>query len=305
MLKPFAFLLALSSVLAGALPATAGVKVMASIKPVHSLVAAVMRGAGEPDLLVSGSSSPHTYALKPSDAQALEQSQVIFWVGHALEAFLEKPIEALGSKARSVSLIDAEGIRTLPVREGDGFDAHDDGHDDGEHGADGHIWLDPENAKAMVQTIAETLSTTDPENAETYRANAATTVTRIDGLSASIASQLGPVKGKGFIVFHDAYHYFEDRFGLRAVGAISIHPENPPGAQGIVKLRERVSSGNAICAFSEPQFDQKLVAVITEGTPAKAGILDPLGAAETPGPDLYFNVMEALATSLAGCLAKP
>jgi zinc transport system substrate-binding protein len=286
--------------------AYAGIKVSASIKPIHSLVAAVMQGVDTPGLIVDGKNSPHTYTMKPSDAAALEQAQVIFWVGHTLEAFLEKPLDALAGKANIVSLMDAKGVQLLPVREGNGFDAHDDGdeHVDEEHGADGHIWLDPENAKIMVGTIADALSAVDPQNAPSYRANAVKTVAKIDSLSASIASQVAPVKGKGFIVFHDAYHYFENRFGLTAVGAISIHPENPPSAQGIIELKNRVTDGKAFCAFSEPQFDQKLVSVITEGTEAKAGVLDPLGAVEEPGPELYFNVMEALATSLADCLSS-
>ena len=298
MIKKLAFVLALAAGLAASVAAHAEIKVMASIKPVHSLVASVMKGVGEPGLIVSGSNSPHTYALKPSDAQALEHAQVIFWIGHNLEGFLEKPIASLGGSARVVSLIDVKGVKTLPVREGSGFDRDEDGG----HGSDGHIWLDPENAKAMVNAIAEALSAADPEHAVLYRANAEKTVSRLDALSDEVAGKVSAAKGKGFIVFHDAYHYFEKAFGVKAVGAISINPENAPSAQGIIALKQRIIDGKADCVFSEPQFDQKLVSVIMEGTQARSGALDPLGANAVPGPDLYFNMIESLATSLADCL---
>jgi zinc transport system substrate-binding protein len=305
--KSLFVLVALICALLSSATAHAGMKVSASIKPVHSLVALVMQGVDTPGLIVGGSNSPHTYTMRPSDAVALEQAQVIFWVGHPLEAFLEKPIAALAGEAKIVSLMDAKGVQLLPVREGNGFDpdVHEgEAHTDEGHEADPHVWLDPDNAKAMLQTIAETLTAADPANAATYKANAEKAVARLDILSNDIAAKLAPVKNNGFIVFHDAYHYFEKHFGVNATGAISIHPENSPSAEGILVIRKRIADGKAKCVFSEPQFDQKRVAVIVEDTDAKIGVLDPIGASQSPGPDLYFSVMAALATSLADCLSS-
>jgi zinc transport system substrate-binding protein len=288
--------------------ALSDVKVMTSIKPVHSLVASVMEGVGTPGILVTGADSPHTYSLKPSDAEALQQANVIFWVGHELEAFLEKPVQALGNKAKVVSLMDEKGITTLPPRKGNNFDKQEHegeealGHDHAGDEKDAHIWLDPDNAKAMVTNIAEALSEADSANASTYQANATKTLADIDAMSAEITNTLAPAKGKGFIVFHDAYHYFEERFGVEASGAISINPENPPGAKGIANIRASLNDGKIQCVFSEPQFDSKLVGVILEGTTVKSSTLDPVGATLDPSPELYGQVMRSIAKNLVDCL---
>ncbi len=295
--------LALAALLVSTSLASADVNVIASIKPIHSLVASVMQGVGTPGLIVSGNNSPHTYSLKPTDAEALQQAQVIFWVGPELEAFLQKPLEALGQDATQVGLLKAKGVTVLPARVGNGFDPDiDEGEVHVEGEMDGHIWLDPENAKVMVKVIAETLSAADPSNAGTYKANAEKTVAELDRLSAEIAATVAPAKGKGFIVFHDAYHYFENRFGVKASGAISINPENPPGAEAITALRQRISDGKVQCVFAEPQFDNKLVNVIIEGSNVKSAILDPEGASLEPGPALYESVLRDLSKSLAQCL---
>lgn len=290
--------------LLAAQPALAEVRVVASIKPIHSLVAAVMQGVGEPTLLVQGGASPHTYSLRPADAEALQQAQLIFWVGHELEAFLEKPLEALPAGAVAVPLIDTGNLALLPVREGSGFDPHEDegeaGHDHGE--TDPHVWLDPKNAAAMVDDIAARLGAADPANATRYAANAATTKQELAALETEIAADIAPLKDKHFIVFHDAYHYFENRFGLTASGAISIHPENPPGAKGIQELRARITSAGVTCVFSEPQFDPRLVNVIIEGTNVKTGVMDAEAANLDPGPGLYGQLLRNLATSLKDCL---
>lgn len=297
------------ALLLGSTAAQAEIKVMASIKPVHSLVASVMQGVGTPGLIVDGAGSPHTYSLKPSEAAALEQAQVVFWIGHELESFLEKPLETLASKAMAVSLLDVDGLTKLPPREGNGFDAHEEkaeGEGEGEHDhgeeVDAHIWLDPANAELMVSEIARTLSKTDPANAKIFAANATSKIAELKKLATDIEAETTPLKGKGFIVFHDAYQYFEKRFGLSATGAISINPENPPGAAGIAELRKRVADGKAICILAEPQFDNKLVQVIAEGSAIKSAVLDPLGANLEPGPALYDTLLRDMAKSLRACL---
>ena len=315
-----------STILAtSSLAAQADIKVMASIKPIHSLVASVMQGVSEPDLIVEGAASPHTYALKPSQARKLQNTDVVFWVGHELEAFLEKPLEAIASDAKSVELIDAHGLVKLAFREGGAFDDHGhddhddhaedkhDDHDDHDHDDhadhnhgefDPHIWLDPVNAKALVHEIEEVLSAADPANAETYEANAMATMAKLDELTEEISVQLSSVKDKGFIVFHDAYQSFEKRFGLTAVGSITVSPEVMPGAERIHDLQDKVQDLSATCVFSEPQFEPKLVATVTEGTNAGTGVLDPHGATIEDGPELYFTLLRNMANSFEDCLSK-
>lgn len=316
------------------LQAAAAPKVVASIKPVHSLVAAVMQGVGEPDIIVDGAASPHTFALKPSTARVLAGADLVFWVGPELEAFLEKPIETLGEKAEAVELSQAHDLTLLPVREGGDFDehdhgdeghdhaaeaakaagqgtkdakaGHDHGHDHGhEHGAfDAHLWLDPANARAMVHEIQEHLTEADPANAATYKANAEALEARLTALEAELTKELEPVKGKPFIVFHDAYQYFEKRFGIQAAGSITLSPEVMPGAERVSELRGKITGLKAGCVFSEPQFEPKLVGMLIEGTSVGTGVLDPLGTDLPNGPGLYEQLLRDMAGSLKGCLAK-
>ena len=306
MCKPRQLAATSSFLLLFSVSAHAELKVIASIKPIQSLVASVMQGVGTPGLIVDGAGSPHTYSLRPSKAAELQDANVIFWVGKDLENFLVKPIETLGGNAKAISLLDAEGVIKLPPREGKGFDPHLlEGEPEHKAGAeiDPHIWLDPENAKAMVLNIAKVLSEADTAHAETFARNATATVAKIDVLENELAAQLAPLSTKGFIVFHDAYQYFERRFGLHATGAITINPENPPGAAGIAALKLRIAGGKAVCVFAEPQFDNKLVDVVIEGSSVKAAVLDPLGAALEPGPELYGTLLRELGNSLTDCLS--
>jgi len=299
--------------------AFAAPNVVASIKPVHSLVAAVMAGVGEPTLIVKGSASPHTYALKPSDAGALESADIVFWTGHGMELFLGDALDTIATKAKIVELADAPGIELLPVREGGAFEPHthggedhdehadeEEGHDDhahDEHGeGDMHFWLDPDNAKLMVTEIANTLSEADPENAPTYASNAEAEIASLTALTAELQATLIPVQAKPFIVFHDAYQYFESRFGLDVAGSVTVTPDVMPGAQRIDGLKAKVTELGATCVFAEPNFEPTIISAITEGTDAKAGVLDPEGGALTEGPDLYPTLLRGLAASLVDCL---
>lgn len=289
--------------------------VVASIKPVHSLVAAVMQGVGEPALIVKGSASPHTYALRPSDAGALENADIVFWTGHGMELFLASALDTLAVDAEVVELAESPGITLLPVREGGAFEAHshgdEAGHDhdhehddhDHDHGAgDMHFWLDPENASLMVTEIATRLSAADPNNAATYAANAETTIAGLDALQAELAATLAPIQDKPFIVFHDAYQYFEARFGLELAGSVTVTPDVMPGAARIDELKAKLTELGATCVFAEPNFEPTIVRVITEGTEARAGVLDPEGGALTEGIELYPALLRGLATSLVDCL---
>jgi len=294
--------------------AMAAPNVVASIKPVHSLVAAVMADVGEPTLIVKGSASPHTYALRPSDAGALESADVVFWTGHGMELFLGDALETLAGKATVVELADAPGIDLLPMREGGAFEAHshgDEGHDHDheghdhahEHGeGDMHFWLDPENAKLMVTQIATTLSEADPDNAAAYQANAEAELVKLEALEAEITVTLAPVTDKPFVVFHDAYQYFESRFGLDVAGTVTVTPDVTPGAARIDELKAKVATLGATCVFAEPNFEPTIIRAITESTEAKSGVLDPEGGALTEGVDLYPQLLRGLAASLVDCL---
>lgn len=292
--------------------ATAEPKVVATIPPIHSLVAAVMADIGQPHLLVKGGASPHTYALRPSDAEALSHADVIFWVGDGLENFLVKSLAALGGGADVVALSKASGLRLLASREGGVWeeDEHEHEHEheqDPRHGAtDPHVWLDPTNAQAMVGAIVTALSRRDPPHAQAYAANGARVIDRLAGLKSEVGAILAPIAKRPFMVFHDAYQYFETAFGLNAVGAISVAPDRLPGAGRLGELRDRLRSADVRCIFREPQFTPKLAESLAQGTGARVGVLDPLGAGLVAGPDLYFRLIRDDAEALKGCLeTKP
>jgi zinc transport system substrate-binding protein len=287
------------------------VSVVASIKPVQSLAAALMEGAGTPALLVDGASSPHGYSLKPSQAHLLEHADIVFWIGPDLEQFLVKPLTSIGRQADSVALEEAPGVVLYDPREGGTFEPDDHGnaegdHHDGEHhgGHDPHIWLDPFNAIAMARQIAATLSEDDPANAALYQANLARLEKQLNTLIASVQKQLAPLSGRQFIVFHDAYRYFEERFGVHAAGSITIHPDVAPGAERIRQIRKRIGELDTVCVFAEPQFPPAMVRVVTEGTVVKAAVLDPLGSNIDSGPDLYAQLIEGLANTVSECLSS-
>lgn len=288
-----------------ALPALAAdpPKVVASIKPLHSLAASVMDGVGKPSLLLRATASAHTYTLRPSDARAIEQTAVLFWIGPDYEAFMAKAVRGLPRKARVVTMSAAPGVTLLPTREG-GVWAEEDDHDhaqgDGEH--DMHLWLDPVNAKAVARAMAAALAEADPANAERYQANAQALAARLDTLDKDLRARLAPVAHKPFVVFHDAYQYLEKRYGLTAAGSITVTPDRTPGPRRLSDLRRAIAERNTGCVFSEPQFTSALVGTVASGTHARAGVLDPVGAAIPEGKDAYFAMMGALADSFVGCL---
>lgn len=324
---------------ASAVPAQAEVPpVVASFKPVHSLVAALMEGVGEPALLASGAASPHSYALTPSDARTLENARLVLWIGEDFEAFLAKAIKTLPRQAQSVALGEIDGLTRLPVREGGVWEAHEreeepshdhdaaeaaehdhehehetaetadgghgDAHDRDHDGIDGHLWLDPANAKLMAEAVVAALAAADPANAAAYEANGQRLRGRLDELDAEIAASLAPVRSTPFIVFHDAYQYFETRYGLSAAGAVTLNPEVAPSARRLSDIRATLTASGAVCVFAEPQFSPRIIDAVIEGTGAKAGTLDPLGSDLAAGGDQYAGLMRGLARAMRDCLAR-
>ena len=289
-------------------------KIVASIKPLHSLVAGVMQGVGKPLLLVPGGASPHGYNLRPSDARALNQAQVVFWIGPELESFLIKPLHNARDKVWAVALLDAPGVMTLPLREGGAWEPHQHGHDqpaadnhrpghDHEASRDAHLWLDPVNASAMVQQIVTTLSEVDPAHRADYARNGMALMEQLAHLNQQLAVELAPVKDQPYIVFHDAYQYFERRYNLNGVGSVVLNPEQRSGAKRIADIQARIRDSKVRCVFSEPQFQPALVETVIEGSQARRGILDPIGGSELPaGTDAYFQLLQNLSSSLRNCL---
>jgi zinc transport system substrate-binding protein len=320
-------------------------RVAVDIAPVHSLVARVMDGVGKPDLIVQSGASPHEYSLRPSEATALQEADLVFWVSPDLTPWLEDAIGTLTSDASVTELLEADGTIELEFREGALFEAHEEqgegeheehaegeheehaegeehadheehaegeheehaeeeagheGHDHGEH--DPHAWLSPQNAATWLNVIAGQLSATDPDNAGAYFANAAAGRAEIDTLTAEVNAMLEPVRGARFIVFHDAYQYFESAFDFPASGAISISDASDPSPARIAEIRARIADEGIDCVLAEPQFNAGLVATVLDGTEAGTGILDPLGSDLEPGPALYPQLIRNLATNLAECL---
>lgn len=287
-------------------------QVVVSIKPLHSLVAGVMLGVGEPQLLVKGGGSPHGYMLRPSEARALANAELVVWVGPQLESFLEKPLATLGRQARQLELAEELKPYLLPLRQGGKWERHQhktekaadhhepaDSHGKDEHTENNpHLWLDPLLAIRIVDLTAAALSEIDPANRNQYESNAAQMKIRLTNLHTELKSKLAPVQDVPYIVFHDAYQYFETAFGLNTVGSLTIDPERKPGAKRIIEIRKKISESNARCVFSEPQFEPRLVATVIEGSGARNGILDPLGADLPVGSESYFQLLNNLADNL-------
>ena len=296
-------MVALGLALAAAAARAEPPRVVASVKPLQSLAAGVMAGIGAPEVLIKGGNSPHSYSLRPSDARILEHADVVFWIGPRFEAFLEKSLVSLGRKARVVALIGAPKVKVLSARQGGlwvGLDTKDAARGDGHQ--DQHIWLDVDNAKAIVAAMATALSAGDAANAARYFRNAAEVEERLTALDAELRMQLAPIRQKPFIVFHDAYHYFEARYGLNAMGAITVSPDRAAGARRISEIRAKIESLGDVCVFSEPQFQPKLVKMLLSDTRAKSAVLDPEGTALAAGPELYFDLMRGLGGNFTRCL---
>ncbi len=289
-------------------------RVAVSIKPVGDLVAAVMSGVGTPTVLIPPGSSPHTYAFRPSERAVAEQAQLVFWIGPDVEPALTKITRALPKSARVITLSTQPGMHLLAARVGGDWErkrpapalqpSTPDTHDHAHTGSfDGHLWLSPTNAKVIVRSAAGALETMDPHHAAQYRANAEQAVQRIDAMSAELTSQLAPVKDEPFIVFHDAFQYFEQAFGLHAVGSILVSPDAMANARRVNQMRDKIKALGVVCVFSEPQFEPRLVQTLIEDSKARLGSLDPLGAKGPLGLDGYTQLMRKLAGNLRDCLS--
>ena len=363
--------------------------VAVDIAPLHSLVSQVMEGAGQPALLIPAEASPHEYNLRPSQARALSDARVVFWIGEELTPWLEKAMDNVAESAQKVSMLELAGTTTHEFREGvtfekhahhgdeehhdehaqhdehmDEHDHHDAHHDESDHhheheagwfdrlmslfssddhhdnhrekhdeheaheehhehaahdvheeheehehahhhdheGVDPHAWLDPENAKVWVKEIQEVLSKQDPENAGLYANNADQAIASLDRLIQETQSTVNGLGALKFIVFHDAYQYFEKRFGISAAGSISLGDAEDPSPARIAEIRETVKALGVNCVFSEPQYNPGLLNSVFEGTSVTTkGVMDPLGASIQAGAGHYAALIESMVASLAQC----
>jgi len=303
--------------------------VAVDIAPLHSLVSQVMGDVAEPNLLIPAGASPHHYTLRPSEATALEDANVVFWIGERLSPWLGKSIENLAGSAESVEVLSIEGTTSYLSREGATFEGHDhegeeehgDEHDEGkeehddehdeakdehedEHhdSIDPHAWLDPENAKLWVSHISAVLSKQDPENASTYAKNAVAATVSLEELIETTSSQIQELGDLKFIVFHDAYQHFEKRFGISAAGSIKLGDAEDPSPARIKEVQELVNSLNVTCVYTEPQFNPGIVETVFEGTSVTtSGVMDPLGASLDRGSELYPQLIRGMVNSLSQC----
>jgi zinc transport system substrate-binding protein len=301
----------------------ADVKVVTSIKPLHSLASYLMDGIGKPGLIVDGYASPHSFSMKPSHAKMLQNADIVFWVGEGMENFLKKPLSSIAKKAKKIELIEVKGLNILKFRERNIFEEHnhddhakkEDDHDDHDHDDhakkkddhdghahgdyDSHIWLDPMNAKVILNKMAEHLIENDTENTSKYKNNLKKALKEIDTLTIQVMTELN--KSLPSIVFHDAYQYFEQRFNVNILGAFTVNPDVMSGAEQLAKIREIIEHENVACVFSEPQFNPDIINAVAKDMKIKTGVLDPLGATLDSGKNLYFDLIKNMSLSFKDC----
>ena len=298
------------------------IKVVTTIKPLHSLISRIMETRGEPQLIIEGTNNPHTFVFKPSHANMIEEADIVFWIGEDLEAFMEKPLNSLAKNAKKIAFMDSDSIEKLKFREENIFDDHDDhddhdGHDDEHEGHDdhddhaghhdghnhgefdAHIWLDPENAKEMVKIIRDQLIKIDPDGQRQYSVNAAGATLELDNLINSVEKELS--KDISYIVFHDAYQYFETRFGVKSAGALTLNPDVLPGAKQIADIQDLINDKGIKCIFSEPQYNPKIIETLGNDMNISTGVMDPLGAYIDAGPSMYSELINEIANSIKNC----
>ena len=323
-MKKLSFILSILSLLMIFTPANAEIKVVTSIKPIHSLASYLMDGVGKPDLIVDGFNSPHGFSMKPSHAKMLQNADLVFWIGEDLESFLEKPLNSIAKKAEKIELIEIKGLNVLKFRERNIFDEHDhddhakkeddhddhdkkeddhedhDGHEGHGHGEyDPHIWLDPINAKVILKEMTEHLIENDLKNASTYKSNLDKALNDIDKLTMDVMTESN--ESTSSIVFHDAYQYFEERFNVKILGAFTVNTDVMPGAEQLSEIREIIEHDKVKCIFSEPQFNPDIIKVVAKDMNIKTGVVDPLGATLNPGKDLYFDLIRNMSASFKDC----
>ena len=306
--------------------------VITTIQPINSLVSAVIGNTGKSISLIPAEISPHEYKLKPSDAKKLQEGNIIFYVSNHLESSVTKVFENLPKNIKIINLMEESEINHLEIRDNEAWERHDhhghddhddhdkhgkkhddhddhdkhgkkhDDHDDHEIEDDVHIWLSPDNAIKIVTKVKKELSLYFPENANVYNQNATKFIAKINNLKKELTQELSPIKDKPYVVFHDAYQYFEKTFGLNAVGSVALEGDIASSPKQISFIKDKIVKLKASCVFQEPQFDSKLVKIVVEGTKAQIGTLDPLGVNVSGKEDFYLQLLRNMSKSLKECL---
>ena len=340
-LKKLPIIISILSLFTFFLPANADIKVVASIKPIHSLASYLMNGVAKPDLIVDGYASPHGFAMKPSHAKMLQNADLIFWVGEDLESFLEKPLGSIAKKAEKIELMQVKGLQILKFRERNIFDDHDDhGHDDhgkkddhDDHDHDSHAKKDDhddhdhdshakkdghDDHEGHAHGEFDPHIWLDPINAKVILFEMSKHLIENDPQNEKIYREN---LSKGYkeidkltkdvsselsnsvasIVFHDAYQYFEKRFSVNILGAFTVNTDVMPGAEQLAEIREVIEHDKVACVFSEPQFNPDIIKAVAKDMNIKTGVVDPLGATLNPGKDLYFSLIKNMSASFKGC----
>lgn len=283
--------------------AQAEVKVLTSIKPLQLIAAAVQDGIAIPEVLLPPGASPHNYALRPSDVRKVQSVDLLYWIGPDLEGFLPRVLN--GRTLPSVAVQNLPGMKLRHFAEdnhshAEEADEHDHDHRPGS--LDAHLWLSPINARVIATRMAADLSAADPANATRYQNNLKAFGERLDALDARLKKRLAGIEGKPYFVFHEAFDYFEDAYGLKHAGVFSVAAEVQPGAQHVAAMRTRLQEAGKTCVFSEPPLRPRLAETLVAGLPVKLAELDALGGYTPATAQGYEQVLEKLGNDLAGCL---
>ena len=281
-------------------PAAADVRLLASVKPLQLIAAAVQDGAGSPEVLLPPGASPHHYALRPSDVRALREATLFYWIGPDLEAFLPRVLDGRRQPSLAVQELPGLQLRHFAGETEAGKGEHDHAHRPGS--LDAHLWLLPANARLIAARMASDLTGADPASAARYQANLAAFEARLDELDRRLKARLEKLAGKPYFVFHEAYDYFEAAYGLDHAGVFSVSPDVQPGARQVARMRQRLQEAGPTCVFSEPPLQPRLAQTLSAGLPVRLAELDPLGSAVPVGPQGYEQLLEGLGEGLAGCL---
>lgn len=303
LLKFFAFI---STSLLVSLSARADVQVLTSIKPLQLIAAAVQDGVGKPDVLLPPGASPHNYALRPSDVRRVRDVQLFYWIGPDMESFLPRVIQSRSQPAVAVQSLPGMKLRHFTA-DSSSHEDHDEGGHDHDHdhmpgSLDSHLWLSTVNARVIARKMADDLSAADAANAARYRQNADAFVQRLDALDTRIKSRVSRIADKPYFVFHEAFDYFEDAYGLKHAGVFAVAAEIQPGAQHVAAMRERLKGAGKTCVFSEPPIRPRLAQTLTAGLPVKLAELDALGGYTPATAQGYEQMLQKLGDDLAGCL---
>ena len=304
MSRLFAIFIALSASLLVISPAHAEVRVLTSIKPLQLIAAAVQDGAGTPEVLLPPGASPHNYALRPSDVRRVREVDLFYWIGPDLESFLPRVLQG-----RTLPVVTVQSLPELRLRhfaaDSQSHEAADPAEHDHDHSPgslDAHLWLSSVNARVIAARMATDLSAADPANAARYKSNVKVFDERLDAMDVRVKARVAGVAGKPFFVFHEAFDYFEDAYGLKHTGVFSVAAEVQPGAQHVAAMRTRLSEVGKTCVFSEPPLRPRLAETLTAGLPVKLAELDGLGGYTAATAQGYEQMMEKLGNDLAVCL---